>query len=68
MPLSQPAAVKEIKRSGQSITTNLDNEVLREGDTLVVMADDSFELTIALLIAKAHAIVIRISQEMYLVY
>ena len=35
------AAVKEIKRSGQSITANLDNEVLREGDTLVVMADDS---------------------------
>ena len=26
------AAVKEIKRSGQSITTNLDNEVLREGE------------------------------------
>lgn len=39
------AAVKEIKRSGQSITTNLDNEVLREGDTLVVMADDSFVQT-----------------------
>lgn len=39
------AAVKEIKRSGQSITANLDNEVLREGDTLVVMADDSFVQT-----------------------
>ena len=39
------AAVKEIKRSGQSITTNMDNEVLREGDTLVVMADDSFVQT-----------------------
>ena len=37
------AAVKEIKRSGQSITANLDNEVLR--DTLVVMADDSFVQT-----------------------
>ena len=35
------AAVKEIKRSGQSITANLDNEVLR----LVVMADDSFVKT-----------------------
>ena len=39
------AAVKEIKRSGQSITENLDNEVLRDGDTLVVMADDSFVQT-----------------------
>lgn len=36
------AAVKEIKRNGQSIRENLDNEVFREGDTLVVMADDSF--------------------------
>ena len=36
------AEVKEIKRSGQSIAGNLENEYLREGDTLVVMADDSF--------------------------
>ena len=36
------AEVKEIKRSGQSIVGNLENEYLREGDTLVVMADDSF--------------------------
>ena len=34
--------MKEIKRSGQSIAGNLENEYLREGDTLVVMADDSF--------------------------
>ena len=34
--------MKEIKRSGQSIVGNLENEYLREGDTLVVMADDSF--------------------------
>lgn len=36
------AEVKEIKRGGQSITENLENRYLREGDTLVVMADDSF--------------------------
>lgn len=37
------AEVKEIKtRSGQSYVTNLDDVVLREGDTLVVMADDTF--------------------------
>lgn len=36
------AEVKEIKRNGQSITTHLDNEYLREGDTLVLLADDSF--------------------------
>lgn len=39
------AEVKEIKRSGQSIVGNLENEYLREGDTLVVMADDSFVKT-----------------------
>lgn len=39
------AEVKEIKRSGQSIAGNLENEYLREGDTLVVMADDSFVKT-----------------------
>ena len=36
------AEVKEIKRGGQSITENLENCYLREGDTLVMMADDSF--------------------------
>lgn len=37
------AVVKEIKtRSGQRYVENLNNVVLREGDTLVVMADDSF--------------------------
>ena len=36
------AEVKEIKRNGQSITTRLDSEYLREGDTLVLLADDSF--------------------------
>ena len=36
------AAIKEIKRNGQSFIQNLDNETLREGDTVVVMADDSF--------------------------
>ena len=39
------AEVKEIKRSGQSIVGNLEIEYLREGDTLVVMADDSFVKT-----------------------
>lgn len=35
--------VKEIKkRSGQKIVSNLNDVVLREGDTLVVMADDTF--------------------------
>lgn len=39
------AEVKEIKRSGQSSTGDLTQVVLREGDTLVVMADDSFVAT-----------------------
>ena len=39
------ADVKEIKRSGQRITGNLSQVVLRDGDTLVVMADDSFVKT-----------------------
>ena len=37
------AEVKEIKtRNGQRFVTNLDDVVLHEGDTLVVMADDTF--------------------------
>lgn len=36
------AEVKEIKRNGQSIVSHLGNEYLREGDTLVLMADDLF--------------------------
>ena len=36
------AEVKEIKRGGQILSQNLENEYLREGDTLVVMTDDSF--------------------------
>lgn len=36
------AEVKEIKRNGQSIVSHLGNEYLREGDTLVLLADDSF--------------------------
>lgn len=36
------AEVKEIKRNGQSYTQNLENEYFRDGDTIVVMADDSF--------------------------
>ena len=37
------AEVKEIKtRSGERFLTDLDNIILREGDTLVVMADDMF--------------------------
>lgn len=39
------AEVKEIKRGGQILSQNLENEYLREGDTLVVMADDSFVQT-----------------------
>lgn len=39
------AEVKEIKHGGQSFVRNLGNEYLREGDTLVVMADDSFVKT-----------------------
>ncbi|MEG1563593.1 MAG: SLC13 family permease [Bacteroides sp.] len=39
------AEVKEIKRNGQSLTEDLNREVLRDGDTLVVMADDSFVKT-----------------------
>lgn len=39
------AEVKEIKRNGQSYTQNLEKEYLRDGDTLVVMADDSFVQT-----------------------
>lgn len=36
------AEVKEIKRGGQSIMQGMEEEYLREGDTLVIMADDSF--------------------------
>lgn len=39
------AEVKEIKRNGQSITRNIETEHFREGDTLVLMADDSFVQT-----------------------
>ena len=40
------AEVKEIKtRSGQRFVTNLNEVVLREGDTLVVMADDTLGST-----------------------
>ena len=36
------AEVKEIKRSGVSITNNLSRVKFHEGDTLVLWADDSF--------------------------
>ncbi len=36
------AEVKELRRGGKIITQGLENEYLKEGDTLVVMADDSF--------------------------
>ena len=36
------AIVKEIRRAGQSQSQLLENEVLREGDTLVLLADDTF--------------------------
>ncbi len=36
------ALVKEVKTGGQYVTTNLDDVELREGDTLVLWADDSF--------------------------
>lgn len=36
------AEVKEIKRSGESIIENLSKVKFREGDTLVLQADDSF--------------------------
>lgn len=53
------AEVKEIKRGGQSIVRNLENEYFREGDTLVLMADDSFvqtwgESSVFVLLANGH--------------
>ncbi len=36
------AEVKEIRRGGQTYTADLDKEYLRESDTLVLLADDSF--------------------------
>lgn len=36
------AEVKEIKRGGESLVDNLSRVKFREGDTLVLMADDSF--------------------------
>lgn len=36
------AVVKEIRRGGKSITADLSSTVLREGDTLILLADDSF--------------------------
>lgn len=49
------AEVKEIKRNGQSYVQDLENEYFREGDTLVVMADDSF-LAIILVDARTGVI------------
>ena len=52
------AEVKEIRtRSGQRIVDNINDVVLREGDTLIVMADDSFiptwgESTVFVLLAN----------------
>ena len=53
------AEVKEIKRGGQSISRNLQNEYFREGDTLVIAADDSFvqtwgESSVFVLLANGH--------------
>lgn len=39
------AEVKEIRRNGQNLTQHLEQEYLREGDTLVLMADDLFVQT-----------------------
>lgn len=39
------AEVKEIRRSGQTFTAGLERKYLREGDTLVLLADDSFVKT-----------------------
>ncbi len=39
------ATVKEVKTSGQYVKSNLDDIILREGDTLVLWADDSFTRT-----------------------
>lgn len=36
------AYVKEVKIGGQNVTTDINNVVLQEGDTLVLWADDSF--------------------------
>ncbi|MBQ8674585.1 MAG: SLC13 family permease [Bacteroides sp.] len=36
------AEVKELKRGGQRIVQGMEEEVLREGDTLVILADDTF--------------------------
>ncbi len=36
------ATVKEIRRGGKSITTNMERTILREGDTLILLADDTF--------------------------
>ena len=38
------ATIVEIKRGGNSLTRNLHNERFHEGDTLVLLADDSIEL------------------------
>lgn len=44
------AEVKEIKRSGVSITNNLSRVKFHEGDTLVLWADDSFISTWGILL------------------
>ena len=53
------AEVKEIKRGGRAITKRIDKTRLYEGDTLVVLADDSFvetwgESSVFLMIANGH--------------
>lgn len=53
------AEVKEIKRAGESFVTRLGDTYLREGDTLVLMADESFvktwgESSVFVLLANGH--------------
>ncbi len=53
------AEVKEIKRNGRNLTKNKDRIALNEGDTLVVMADNSFiktwgESSVFLMIANGE--------------
>lgn len=53
------AEVVELRRSGQRLTSNLGKEYLREGDTLVLHADESFvktwgESSVFVLLANGH--------------
>lgn len=62
------AEVRQIKRSGEVINTDIDKIRLREGDTLVLVADDTFvptwgESSVFILVANGHEPALHIGKK-----